>query len=92
MADEKIIVGFDDRLSVPLKVVCKNLGVNKDDFVSLAISSLLEEELDRIDNKGFDEDPETIRNHKKIVNEVKFEANEWVINRNVRADFLREGK
>ena len=92
MANEKSSAGFDNRLSVPLKIVCKKLDVNKDDFVSLAISSLLEEELDRIDNKEFDENPETIRNHKKIVNEVKFEANEWVINRNVRVVFLSEGR
>ena len=84
MANEKSIVDFDDRLILPLDVVCKNLGVTRKDFVSLAMSSLLEEELDRIDNNSFDDDPEEIKEQKKTVNKVKIEANWWVINRNAQ--------
>ena len=78
---EKRTEEFDGRLGLPLDFVSKILNVTNSDFVSLAISNLLDEELDWIDNKGFDADSQEVKSHRKIVKEVKFEADNWVINR-----------
>ena len=81
MTNEDNNVEFDSRLRVPLDFVCKILDVSTKDFVSLALSNLIDEELDWINNNGFDADSEEIKSHKKIVDSVKFEADGWVINR-----------
>lgn len=81
MINEKSNVKFDDRLGVPLVFVCKILGVSREDFASLALSNLLDEELDWIANNDFDADNKELKGHKITVNDVKFEANSWVINK-----------
>ena len=81
MTNQKSNVKFDDRLSLPLGFVCKILDVTREDFASLAISNLLAEELDWIDNNGFNADNKELNDHKTTVNEVQFEANSWVINK-----------
>jgi len=57
------------------------LNVTREDFASLAISNLIDEELDWIKHNDFKSNSKEIKSHKKTVNIVKFEANEWVINR-----------
>ncbi|MDG6223292.1 MAG: hypothetical protein QCH99_08540 [Candidatus Bathyarchaeota archaeon] len=79
--NEKSNVKFDDRLGLPLDFVCKIMDVTREDFTSLALSNLLDEELDWIDNNDFDADNKELKTHKITVNEVKFEANSWVINK-----------
>jgi len=81
LVDEKSNVKFDGRLGLPLDFVCKILDVTREDFASLAISNLLDEELDWIDNNGFDADNKEVKKHKTTVNDVRFEANSWVINK-----------
>jgi hypothetical protein len=81
LVDEKSNVKFDGRLGLPLDFVCKILDVTREDFASLAISNLLDEELDWIDNNGFDADNKEVKKHKITVNNVRFEANSWVINK-----------
>ena len=81
MLVDKNQIKYDARLALPLDFVCKILDVNREDFVSLAISNLLDEELDWIENNGFHADSEEIKSHKETVNAVKFEADGWVINR-----------
>jgi len=81
MVNEGNNVEFDSRLSLPLDFVCKILDVSRKDFVSLALSNLINEELDWIRNNGFIADSAEIMGHKKIVDSVKFEADGWVINR-----------
>jgi hypothetical protein len=81
MTNEDNSVEFDARLRLPLDFVCKILGVSTKDFVSLAVSNLIDEELDWINNNGFDANFEEIMGHKKIVDSVKYEADGWVINR-----------
>ena len=81
MTNEEYSIEFDARLRLPLDFVCKILDVSTKDFVSLALSNLIDEELDWINNNGFDADSEEIKSHKKIVDSVKFEADGWVINR-----------
>ena len=81
MINEKSNVKFDDRLGVPLDFVCKILGASREDFASLALSNLLDEELDWIANNDFDADNKELKCHKITVNDVKFEANGWVINK-----------
>jgi hypothetical protein len=81
MTNEDNSVEFDSRLRLPLDFVCKILDVSTKDFVSLALSNLIDEELNWINNNGFDADFKEIKGHKKIVDSVKFEADGWVINR-----------
>jgi len=81
MINEGNSIKFDSRLSLPLDFVCKILDVSRKDFVSLALSNLINEELEWIHNNGLDADSEEIKVHKKIVDSVKFEADDWVINR-----------
>jgi hypothetical protein len=81
MTNEDNSVEFDSRLRLPLDFVCKILDVSTKDFVSLALSNLIDEELDWINNNGFDADFKEIKGYKKIVDSVKFEADGWVINR-----------
>lgn len=81
MVNEGNSIEFDSRLSLPLDSVCKILDVSRKDFVSLALSNLINEELDWIRNNGFNADSEEIKVHKKIVDSIKFEADGWVINR-----------
>ena len=83
LVDEKSNVKFDGRLGLPLDFVCKILDVTREDFASLAISNLLDEELDWIDNNGFDADNKEVKSHKITVNDVRFEANSWVINKKI---------
>lgn len=79
MATEKNTIKFDGRLKIPFDFVCKFLNVSKDDFASLAISNLLEEELDWIHTNHYDVDSEEIKKYIKIVKIVKFEADGWVL-------------
>jgi hypothetical protein len=72
---------YDARLALPFDFVCKILNVSREDFASLAISNLLDEELDFIKNNGFDVACLDLSQHKDIVSKVKYEANGWVINR-----------
>ena len=81
MATEKSQVKYDKRLTLPLDFVCRILEVAREDLASLAISDLLDEELDWIKHNGFNADPREITNHKRSVKAVKFEANVWVINK-----------
>jgi hypothetical protein len=74
-------VKYDCRLDLSLDFVCKTLGVSREDFASLAISNLLDEELDFIKSNGFNADLREIKMHQEMVNTVKYEANGWVINR-----------
>ena len=78
---EKRTEEFDGRLGLPLDFVSKILDVSNSDFISLAVSNLLDEELDWINNNGFDVDQKESKSHRKIVKEVKYEADKWVINR-----------
>ncbi len=75
-------VDFDIRLNLALGFVCELINVTKEDFVSLAISNLLAEELDFIQNNNFEKiDSNQLNIHKKTVNIVKYESDGWVINR-----------
>ena len=78
---EKRTEEFDGRLGLPLDFVSKILDVSNSDFISLAVSNLLDEELDWINNNGFDVDQKESKSHRKIVKEVKYEADNWVLNR-----------
>ena len=81
MTIEKRTEEFDGRLGLPLDFVSKILDVSNSDFISLAVSNLLDEELDWINNNGFDVDQKESKRHRKIVKDVKYEADKWVINR-----------
>ncbi len=74
-------VKFDNRIALPLDFVCKILDVTREDFASLAISNLIDEEIDWIEHNSFNVNSEEIKSLKKTVKVVKFEANGWVINR-----------
>lgn len=74
-------VNYDERLSVPLDFVCKCIAVSKDDFATLALSNLLAEEFDHLKNCRGSSDDEDLEELVDIVKAVKFEANDWVINR-----------
>jgi hypothetical protein len=39
------------------------------------------DQLDWINNNGFEVDSQEVKRHKKTVKEVKFEADNWIINR-----------
>jgi hypothetical protein len=81
---EKRTVKYDIRLSLPLDFICKILGVTREDFVTLSLANLLEEELDWIrhnnHNNNLQVEKEEIENHSKTVKTVKLEANSWIIN------------
>jgi hypothetical protein len=85
LANEEInkTVKYDGRLTLPLDFVCKILGVTIEDFATLSLANLLEEELDWIrhnnHNNNLQVDTEEAENHSKTVRNVKFEANSWVI-------------
>ena len=81
MIDDKSQLKYDIRLGPPLDFVCKILDVKKEDFATLSISNLLDEELNWIENNGFHADSKEIKEHKETVNAVKFEADGWIINR-----------
>ena len=74
-------INYDSRLSLPLNLVYEILNVTPEDFATLALSNLLEEEFDHIKNSLKHPDLEHIEDSKEIVKSVKFEANGWVINR-----------
>ena len=75
-------VDFDIRLNLALAFVCELIKVTKKDFASLAISNLLAEELNFIQNNNFEKfDSNQLNIHKKAVNIVKYESDGWVINR-----------
>ena len=81
MANINNNVDFDIRLNLALGFVCKIIKVTKEDFASLAISNLLAEELDFIQNNNFEKiDSNQLNIHKKTVNIVKYESDGWVIN------------
>jgi hypothetical protein len=73
-------VKYDGRLALSLDFVCKNLDVTSEDFVSLALANLLDEELDWMEHNSIHADSEELNGHKETVKIVKFEANGWVIN------------
>ena len=64
---EKRTEEFDGRLGLPLDFVSKILDVTNSDFVSLAVSNLLDEELDWINNNGFEVDSQEVKKHKKTL-------------------------
>jgi ethanolamine utilization protein EutA (predicted chaperonin) len=80
---EKRAITYDSRLSLPLDFICKILGVTREDFATLSIANLLEEELDWIrhnnHNNNLQVDIEEAENHSMTVKTVKFEANLWVL-------------
>jgi ethanolamine utilization protein EutA (predicted chaperonin) len=80
---EKRTITYDSRLSLPLDFICKILGVTIEDFATLSLANLLEEELDWIRHNNHDNnlpvDVEEIENHSETVKTVKFEANSWVL-------------
>jgi len=71
-------IQYDCRLSLPLEVVCKILDVSKKDFVTLALSNLLDEELDRIKINPKNSKLEDIEELVQTVKTTKCEANGWV--------------
>ena len=73
-------INYDSRLSLPLNLVYGILNVTPEDFATLALSNLLEEEFDHIKNSLKHPDLAQIEESQKIVKDVKFEANGWVIN------------
>jgi hypothetical protein len=75
------VVKYDGRLALSFDFVSKILGVTREDFATLALANLLDEELDWIKHNGFDTDPEKIQSLKETINNVKFEADGWVINK-----------
>ena len=75
------IINYDGRLSLPLDFVCGILNVTPEDFATLSLSNLLDEELDHIKNSLKHPDLNHIEDSQKIVKAVKFEADGWVINR-----------
>jgi hypothetical protein len=81
---EKRTVKYDSRLSLPLDFICKILRITREDFATLSLANLLEEELDWIrhnnHNSNLQVEKEEIENHSKTVKTVKFEANSWIIN------------
>lgn len=66
---------------MPLDFVCNILDVTREDFTTLALSNLIAEELDWIEQNGFHADSEEITCHNETVKTVKFEADGWVINK-----------
>ena len=81
LINKKNNVEFDERLDMPLSFVCNLLKVAKKDFASLAISNLLDEELDWISNNGHKIKINKIQDFKRTVKKVKTEANGWIINK-----------
>ena len=82
--DHEEVIKYDQRLFIPLHFVCKILDVTKKDFGSLALANLLKEELDFITHNniiGNYENLEEIDRHKKVVDTVKVESNNWVLNK-----------
>jgi hypothetical protein len=79
------VIKYDSRLSSSLDFVCNILDVIKEDFASLAIANLLDEELSWIRyNRQKDVfhrvDANEIGAHKNIVDAVRAEANNRVLN------------
>lgn len=74
------IIQYDCRLSLPLDFACKTLDVSKKDFVTLALSSLLEEELDNIKINLKRSKLGDIEELVKIVKAVKYEICDCKIN------------
>ena len=76
---ENSFVDFDNRLDLSLDFVCKRIDVSRKDFATLALANLLTEELDHIQTVSNVTETELLREHKKIGEAVKYEANNWVI-------------
>jgi ethanolamine utilization protein EutA (predicted chaperonin) len=80
---EKRTITYDSRLSLPLDFICKILGVTREDFATLSLANLLEEELDWIrhnnHNNNLQIDTKEVENHSMTVKTVKFEADSWVL-------------
>jgi hypothetical protein len=76
-------VKFDSRLYLPLGFVCKILRVTREDFATLSIANLLDEELDWIEHNNHNGelrvDGEDLKSHRETVRKVKYEANGWVV-------------
>jgi hypothetical protein len=76
-------VNFDRRLHLPLSFVCKILSVSREDFATLSIANLLEEELDWIEHNNHNGelqiDGEKLGTHREIVKKVKYEADSWIL-------------
>lgn len=78
--EENKVVKYDKRLVQPLEFVCKILGVTQDDFASLALANLLDLELDELEySDDTIVDPEELDHHKLAVEDVKIEADSWVL-------------
>ena len=72
-------VDYDNRLDLSLDLVCKRIDVSRKDFATLALANLLTEELDHIQAVSDVQETELLNEHRKIVEAVKYEANNWVI-------------
>jgi hypothetical protein len=83
-------INYDGRLSLHLVFVCEILDVTPEDFATLAISNLLEEELDYIKNSLKHPEVEHIEESIRIVKAVKCEANGCVINKEKAANSVCE--
>ena len=73
-------VKFDGRLALSLDFVCKSLEVKRQDFATLALANLLDEELNWIEHNAVNVQAEEAKRYRKTVNAVKVEANGWVLN------------
>jgi hypothetical protein len=77
MDDSNRIIKCDERLVPIIDFVCKTLDVTRDDFSSLAMANLLEEELDWIQENSQKYSGvafEKIERFRKIIEDVKLEA------------------
>jgi hypothetical protein len=75
-----IYIKSNERLANILGFVCKILNVKKDDFISLALINLLDEELDWIKfNDEIQVNIEELEDHQNSLNTLKAEANNQVI-------------
>jgi hypothetical protein len=76
-------VNYDGRLTLPLDFVCKLLNVTREDFATLSIANLLDEELDWIKHNNYNGelpvDGEALGSHRETVRKVKYEADSWVL-------------
>jgi hypothetical protein len=65
---------------LPLDFVCKILDVKKEDFATLALANLLEEELDWVQHNNHEVATEEIKRYRETVKAAKVEADSWVTN------------
>ena len=78
--EKDICINSNEPLSRILRFVCKILNVKKEDFISLALVNLLEEELDWIKyNDEIQVNIEELEDHLNCLNTLKAKANLQVL-------------